>query len=303
MNYRIYFLILSIVLMHSAPTFSQKSEDAHKLFSPKAKLKRLSAAFSFTEGPAVDAKGNVYFTDQPNDRILRWNSKKGNIAIFLEPSGRANGLFLDQEGNLYACADGNNELWKINPQKEVEVLIKDFQGKKLNGPNDLWIAPNGGIYFTDPFYQRKYWTRSGKEIIEERVYYFAPDSTLRIAADNFVRPNGIIGTADGNLLYVADINAQKTYRFQIQPDGSLTDRSLFCEMGSDGMTLDSDGNLYLTGDGVTIFSPEGQKITHIPVPEDWTANVTFGGKNRKTLFITAMGAVYALKMKVKGQRG
>lgn len=300
MNYRIFLLIITFLSWQQIPCFAQKGE-THKLFSPKAEPRRLSAAFSFTEGPAVDANGNVYFTDQPNNRILRWNAKKETISTYLEPAGRANGLYFDQEGNLYACADAQNELWKISPDKKVQVLIKDFKGKKLNGPNDLWIDSRGGIYFTDPFYKRKYWTRSEKEISEERVYYFAPDSTLRIAADNFVRPNGIIGTADGQLLYIADINAQKTYRFRVQDDGSLSDRQLFCEMGSDGMTLDEKGNLYLTGDGVSIFSPEGTKITHIPIPENWTANVTFGGKKGKTLFITAMGTVYALEMKVKGQ--
>ncbi|HKK74791.1 MAG TPA: SMP-30/gluconolactonase/LRE family protein [Saprospiraceae bacterium] len=300
-HFHFYLLLASSLLLSHSSAFSQ-TDGEHKLFSPKEQPKRLSAAFSFTEGPAVDAKGNVFFTDQPNNRIMRWNSKKGTISNYLEPAGRANGLFFDPAGNLYACADAKNELWKISPDKTVQVLIKDFRGKKLNGPNDLWIDTKGGIYFTDPFYQRKYWTRSEKEIPEERVYYFAPDSTLRIAASDFERPNGIIGTADGSLLYVADIKAQKTYRFQIQADGSLSNRQLHCEMGSDGMTLDSEGNLYLTGDGVTVFSPEGEQIAHIPIPENWTANVTFGGKNRKTLFITAMGSVYALKMKVKGQR-
>jgi gluconolactonase len=294
------FLLLLFSSLLLVPGFAQKNKD-HKLFSPKAEPKRLSAAFSFTEGPAVDAKGNIYFTDQPNNRILRWNAKKETISTYLEPAGRANGLFFGQEGHLYACADEANELWKISPDKKIQVLIKDFQGKKLNGPNDLWIDARGGIYFTDPFYKRKYWTRGEKEIPEERVYYFAPDSTLRVAAADFVRPNGIIGTADGKTLYVADINAQKTYRFDIQENGNLSNRTLFCEMGSDGMTLDDQGNVYLTGDGVTIFSPQGQKITHIPIPENWTANVTFGGKKGTTLFITAMGAVYAMEMKVKGQ--
>lgn len=300
MKHALPTLIASLILCCSGYTFAQKKP--HQLFAPDTQPERLGAAFSFTEGPAVNARGDVYFTDQPNDRILRWNHKTNTISTFLEPAGRANGLFFDTQGNLYACADAQNELWKISPDKQVTVLVTDFQGLRLNGPNDLWIAPNGNLYFTDPFYQRNYWTHQQKEIQEERVYLLRPDSSLQIAADGFIRPNGIIGSTDGKLLYVADINAQKTYRFDVQPDGSLTNRQVFCDMGSDGMTLDQEGNLYLTGKGVTVFTPEGQQIAHIPVPENWTANVTFGGKNRKTLFITAMGSVYALKMKVKGQQ-
>lgn len=121
-------------------------------------------------------------------------------------------------------------------------------------------------------------------------------------AGDFVRPNGIVGTRDGKKLYVADISAGKTYSFQINDDGTLSDRKLFTAMGSDGMTIDNKGNVYLTGKGVTVFNPAGEQIEHIPVEEPWTANVCFGGKDLKTLFITASGAVYTLQMKVKGAR-
>jgi gluconolactonase len=183
------------------------------------------------------------------------------------------------------------------------VLVKDFEGKKLNGPNDLWVDPKGGIYFTDPFYKRDYWTRTEKEIEKENVYYLSPDGkTLKVAATDFVRPNGIVGSADGKTLYVADINARKTYSFKINDDASLTDRKLFAEMGSDGMTIDNKGNVYLTGKGVTVFDSSGKQIDHINIDEPWTANVCFGGKGQKTLFVTASKSVYTLKMKVKGVR-
>jgi gluconolactonase len=123
-----------------------------------------------------------------------------------------------------------------------------------------------------------------------------------VAARGFVRPNGIIGTGDGKRLFVADINAGKTYVYNIGSDGSLNDRKVFAEMGSDGMTLDNKGNLYLTGKGVTVFNSRGEQIENIPVPEPWTANVCFGGKNERTLFITASKSVYTLNMKVKGVR-
>ena len=247
----------------------------------------VSSEFLFTEGPAVDAEGNVYFTDQPNDKIMKW-STDGSFSVFMEGTGRSNGLFIDKNGNLIACADLNNQLWMIDKNKNVTVLVKDFEGKKLNGPNDVWIDPQGGMYFTDPFYKRDYWTRGEKEIEEENVYYLSPDrKKLTIAASGLMQPNGIIGTRDGKKLYVADIKGRKTYSFVIQKDGTLTDKKLFADMGSDGMTVDSKGNVYLTGKGVTVFNSKGEKIETIAIDAPWTANVCFGGKDRKTLFVTA----------------
>lgn len=267
-----------------------------------AELRQVAADYSFTEGPAVDAKGNVYFTDQPNNRIMKW-STDGTISVFMENAGRANGLFFDQAGNLLACADLDNQLWQIDNDKNVTVLVKDFEGKKLNGPNDLWVAPDGSIYFTDPYYKRDYWTSVEKELEKENVYYLSPDrKTLIVAASDFIRPNGIIGTPDGTKLYVADINDRKTYSFKINEDGTLTERELFVNMGSDGMTIDEQGNLYLTGQGVTVFNPGGKQIEHIEVPERWTANVCFGGPDLRTLFITAMKSLYTLEMKVGGAK-
>lgn len=262
----------------------------------------ISSEFQFTEGPAADAKGNVYFTDQPNDKIMKWSPGEG-ISVFMEGAGRSNGLYFDGNGNLISCADLKNELWSIAPDKSVTVLVSDFKGRKLNGPNDVWVHPGGGIYFTDPFYKRNYWDRTEKEIESEDVYYLAPDrKTLRVVATGLVRPNGIVGTSDGTRLYVADINDGKTYAFDIVDDGSLTNRRLFTAMGSDGMTLDREGNVYLTGKGVTVFSPKGEKLGVIAIPENWTANVCFGGKDMKTLFVTASKSVYTVKMRVKGVR-
>src|SRR3990172_3157223 len=257
------------------------------IIAPGAEVELLADGFKFTEGPASDAQGNVLFTDQPNDRILRWGTD-GKLSTFLQPCGRSNGLSFDRQGNLWACADQKNELWCIDPSGEVRVVVKEHQGKFLNGPNDLWIRPDGGLYFTDPFYKRPYWNRGPQEQPGECVYYLAPDrqSLLRVA-DDLVQPNGVIGTPDGKTLYVADIRAKKTYAYEIRPDGTLANKRLFCELGSDGMTIDSEGNVYLTGNGVTVFDPSGKQIEHIAVDAGWTANVSFGGKDRRTLFITA----------------
>ncbi|WP_037316974.1 SMP-30/gluconolactonase/LRE family protein [Salegentibacter sp. Hel_I_6] len=273
-----------------------------ELIKEGQKLQLISNEFEFTEGPASDAEGNVYFTDQPNNRIYKWSAEEGAISVFMENSGRANGLYFDDAGNLLAAADENSEIWKINPKKQVEVLIESFEGNRLNGPNDLWIAPGGGFYFTDPYYQRDYWERTEKEIEEERVYYVNSEGEINIVVEDMEQPNGIIGTPDGKTLYIADIGANKTYSYTINSDGSLSGKKLFTELGSDGMTIDNRGNVYLSGNGVTVFDKSGKKIQHIPIDRDWTANVTFGGKNQQTLFITAQQALYSLEMNVKGVR-
>ncbi len=284
-----------LILSSSIHLFAGVSD----LIVPGATLEKLADEFSFTEGPACDAQGNVFFTDQPNDRILKW-STEGKLSTFMHPCGRANGLSFDAEGNLWACADEKNELWRIDASGKPTVIVKDYQGKLLNGPNDVWIVPSGGLYFTDPYYKRPYWKRGAKEM-DECVYYLAPDHKRLVRViEDLKQPNGIIGTPDGKLLYVADIGAGKTFHYSVQADGSLKDKRLFCELGSDGMTIDNRGNVYLTGKGVTVFDPAGKQIEHIEVAEPWTANVCFGGKDRKTLFITASKSIYGLKMLVNG---
>jgi gluconolactonase len=270
------------------------------VLAPGAKLEKLSGEFKFTEGPATDADGNVYFTDQPNDRILKW-STDGKLSTFLQPCGRSNGLCFDSKGNLWACADEKNELWVIDPMGKATVVVKDYKGKLLNGPNDVWLRPDGGLYFTDPYYKRDYWKRGPKEQDVEGVYYLTPDhKTLTRVVDDLRQPNGIIGTPDGKTLYVADIGGNKTFAYDIQEDGSLKNKRKFCDLGSDGMTIDVDGNVYLTGRGVIVFDKTGKEIERIAVAEPWTANVCFGGKDRKTLFITASKSLYSIAMRVKG---
>jgi gluconolactonase len=299
----IHSLVLTLLFTPTitSAVFSQSDTKSERSVVAKgSSVTLVSSDFMFTEGPAVDRDGNVFFTDQPNDKIMKW-STDGTVSVFMEGTGRSNGLYFDNDGNLISCADKNNQLLHIDKNKKMTVLVNDFEGKKLNGPNDLWIDPKGGIYFTDPFYKRDYWERSEKEIEQENVYYLSPDKKkLTVAASEFVRPNGIIGTPDGKKLYVADINANKVYSYKINGDGTLSERALFTDKGSDGMTVDNKGNVYLTGKGITVFNSKGEKIEHIDVEAPWTANLCFGGKDRKTLFITASKSVYTLKMKVKG---
>jgi len=286
----ILILILSISGLESkAQLFNQDS------------LKLISRQFSFTEGPAVNKEGAVYFTDQPNNQIWKYGTD-GKLSLYIENAGRSNGLYFDHKGILIACADEHNQLWAIAASKKTTILLDDFKGKKLNGPNDLWIDAQGGIYFTDPYYQRDYWTRKKPEMDGQKVYYLTPGkkAVLRVAADNLTKPNGIVGSADGKYLYVADIERNKTYQYTVGKNGALSNQQVLIDKGSDGMTIDAQGNFYLTGNGVFIYNPQGVQIGHILINEPWTANVCFGGKNRSDLFITASTAVYVLPMNVKG---
>ena len=278
---------------------SHKAMDT-TIFKEGKEPKLVSRQFLFTEGPATDKEGNVYFTDQPNNTIWKY-SLDGSLSLFMDSAGRANGLYFDNEDYLIACADEYNQLWRIDSKGNVTVLLDNYEGKKLNGPNDVWVHPSGNLYFTDPYYQRPYWTRQRQELAAQNVYLVSKGKReVRPVIENLRQPNGIIGTPDGRWLFVADIGAGKTYKYGINRNGSLDAGRLFCEMGSDGMTLDAQGNLYVTGNGVTVFNPNGVQIGHIPIPEKWTSNVTFGGKDRKQLFITASEAIYLLDMNVKG---
>jgi gluconolactonase len=293
-------VLLLAVLGLAAQLAAQSTNDSSPVIAPGAKLEKLAGEFKFTEGPTCEKDGNVFFTDQPNNRIMKW-SVDGKLSTFLQPAGRANGMFFDSKGNLIACADEKTELWSITPDGKHTVLAKEYEGRMLNGPNDVWVRPDGALYFTDPFYKRPWWDYDKRPQDGEHVYFLSADrQTLKRVTTDLVQPNGIIGTPDGRTLFVADIKAGKTYAYDIQPDGALANKRLRCELGSDGMTLDSEGNLYLTGKGVIVFDKSGKQIAHIDVPESWTANVCFGGEDRQTLFITASKGLYAIKLRVKG---
>ncbi len=296
---KLKIILITFSLVFISLSFVQK-KGMDEIIEPGDKIEKLADGFLFTEGPAADAKGNVYFTDQPNDRIMVW-SLSGKLSTFMQPCGRSNGLSFDKDGNLWSCADQKNELWCIAPDKKVTIIPSKYKDKPLNGPNDLWNTPDGGIYFTDPYYKRTWWDHDTMPQDCQGVYYLAPDhKTITRVIGDLDTPNGIVGTTDGKSLFVADIRGNKTWKYSINKDGSLGNKKLFCEMGSDGMTIDVMGNIYLTGTGVTIFDTNGTFIGTIPVPENWTANVCFGGKDMKNLFITASKSIYRIRTLIKG---
>ncbi len=263
-----------------------------------AKLMKRADGFAFTEGSCSDEKGNVFFIDQPNDRIMEWSADH-QLTTFLQSSCYSNGMCFDAKGNLIACADENDQLWSIDVKTKLHtILVKDYQGKLLNGPNDVWIRPdNGGMYLTDPFYRRTWWPDPNRPMAQDTqaVYYLSPDrKTLTRVLDDYQQPNGIIGTPDSKTLYVSDIRAGHTYSYTINADGSLTDKKLFCNIGSDGMTIDSDGNIYTTGGPLQITDKTGKPIETIPVSCN---NCCFGGPDGHLLFICAGKEIYELQMK------
>ncbi|MGM0579389.1 MAG: SMP-30/gluconolactonase/LRE family protein [Bacteroidota bacterium] len=293
-------LIRFHVLIFSAFLFFGCDQQPKLPISENAEIFKVADGFSFTEGPTADSLGNVYFTDQPNNRIYKYSIDE-ELSVFTDSAGRSNGLYIDHNQNLWACADGKNQLWKFSLDGEKEIILNPSGDVVFNGPNDVWVHKNGNIYFTDPIYQRPYWENEHDTVGHQSVYLLK--NGIPILLDStLVQANGVVGNSEENLLFVADIGADKTYRYTINEKGELEDKKLFVEQGSDGMTLDSEGNLYLTGNGVDIYDKDGDFLQHLDIPEDWTANICFGGENFDQLFITASRSLYNVKTNVKTVR-
>jgi gluconolactonase len=269
---------------------------AESLVAGGAKIKELRTDFSFIEGPVADKDGNVFFSDIPEKKIYKW-STDGSIVLFRENSGGSNGLMFDKDWNLYACEGTVQRITSTSPDGKISVVAEMFEGKRLNSPNDLWFDANGGFYFTDPRYQ--FFTHPIEQD-GEHVYYVSPDrKSITRVTDDVKKPNGIMGSLDGKTLYVAS-TAGKIFAFDIKKNAKLKNKRIFANQGSDGMTMDQHGNLYLTwAAGVTIFAPDGTKLENIEVPQ-MPANCGFGGKDMSTLFITARTGLYTIEMNVKG---
>ncbi|MCA9042171.1 MAG: SMP-30/gluconolactonase/LRE family protein [Planctomycetaceae bacterium] len=272
---------------------------------PTGEVKELFTDFAFTEGPASDGKGNLYFTDIPNNRINKVDAQ-GALASFLEPSGHCNGLMFDQQGMLYASSmDGS--LISINVEtKETTTLAADYDGKRFNAPNDLVIDKSGGIYFTDPRYRAPDPWPQGVEA----VYYRAADGTVTRLLEDRDAPNGVILSPDETKLYVIPSKETTMYVYPVESPGKLGTATTFCELkqpeditkrgGGDGLTIDVNGNLYITSAlGLQVFTPAGEHLGIIEFPQQ-PANATFGGPENKTLYVTARTSLYAVEMEVAG---
>jgi len=277
-------------------------EKINPLIASDAKVEKLADGFTFLEGPAAAPNGDLYFVDMRKNKILRWDIEAAQVSTITEDSQGMNGMQFDGKGRLLGCQGSLRRIVVFKPETAeiLEVLADSFEGKRFNNPNDLWIDPKGGIYFSDPDYSRK------KEELEQdgnHVYYINPgDKKVIKVAGDYNKPNGIVGSPDGKTLYITDRRLGRTYRYTIQLDSSLADKQLFCKVGADGMTLDAKGNLYTTPQDklIRVFDPAGKELDAIPIPSP-ASNLCFSGKDRKTLFITAGSVLYSIRMTVAGQ--
>tara|TARA_R110002072_G_scaffold269868_2_gene429424 strand:- start:157276 stop:158166 length:891 start_codon:yes stop_codon:yes gene_type:complete len=266
------------------------------LVATGAGVQLLTDGFIFTEGPVADEQGNVYFSDIPANRIHVW-TVAGELQTFRENTNGTNGLFFDTDWQLYGCEGGAGRITKMDASGNVSVVIDQHNGAPFNSPNDLWIDAAGGIYFTDP----RYGDESNTPQDGYHVYYLAAGAgEARAIITDMVKPNGIIGTRDGRTLYVADHLGNQTFAYDITSPGQIANKRLMAEQGSDGVTLDERGNLYLTaGNTITVFSPAGEHLETLTFPLA-PANMTFGGTARDVLYVTARSSLFALQMNVKG---
>ena len=275
-------------------------------------LRRVAEGCSFTEGPAADADGNLFFSDCPNNRVMVLRPN-GETEVWREPSGRANGMNFDPEGRLIACcaqgAGGLRSVIRFDPVEGYEVLASAFEGKALNSPNDLCFDPEGRIYFTDP----RYGDRTDCEQDCMGVYRIETDGHLTRIISDAETPNGVLITPDGRTIYLVDNNpedagARTLLVYGWSDEGEWLRKAEVYDFapgrGGDGMVLDVLGNVYVTaGDGasggVYVFAPSGEHLDFIHTPEAPT-NCTFGGTDLKTLYITAMTSVYAIECSEAG---
>lgn len=271
---------------------------------PVGKVTKLHSGFQFVEGPAADKDGNVFFTDIPAEKILKV-TPQGELSTFNAKSGHANGLMFNQRGELVACEmDGQLIAWTPDG-KSRRVIAGEFQGKRFNAPNDLVVDRTGGVYFTDPTFRAPMPLPQGKAA----VYYVSAEGKVTRLLDDLPNPNGVILSPDEKTLYVIPSGQAEMMAYPVETPGKIGPGKVFCTLqqpegrkgtGGDGLTVDVKGNLYITSQlGLQVFDPSGKLIGIIKIPEV-PANVTFGGKDNKTLYVTARTSLYMVPMKVSG---
>jgi len=270
-------------------------------------VRKLAGGFKFTEGPAWDGAGTLYFSDLPNRTLHRWTEADG-VELLRTGAAFSNGIDVDRAGRLAFC-DASGHVVRRAVDGSETTLADRCGDQPLGVPNDIWIGPDGAVYFTLPRDRRR--RRDGEKPRPDGKLYATvcridpKDGTVRDLDpdDAFVNgPNGIVGSADGRTLYLADPPARACWAYDLGPDGALSNRRKAADKASDGLTRDERGNLYVTGpDGVLIYSPAGKRIASVAIPER-PANMTFGGPDGRTLFVTARTGLYAVELNVRGDR-
>lgn len=277
---------------------------------PTGPVKKLHGDFEFTEGPVAVGE-ELYFTDIPKARIYKVDGD-GNLSVFLEDSGHANGLFYHRGRNeIVACQmDGRIAAISLD-DKTVRPIAEQYGGNRFNAPNDLVIDRAGGVYFTDPHFRAPDpWPQGVRA-----VYYVDPDGNVTRLIDDVKVPNGVILSPDEKTLYVVPSQSSEVMAFPVESPGKLGEGRVFCSLrqpkgkantGGDGLAVDEKGNLYITSQlGIQIFAPDGKLLGILRTPEEipeQPANCTFGGKDNKTLYFTARKSLYACPMEVSGHR-
>lgn len=271
---------------------------------PKGKITKLHSNFKFTEGPAADAKGNVYFSDIPEEKIYKVDLE-GKLSVFVEKSNHANGLMFNSKGELVACEmDGQIVAYDVATKKKRTVIDK-FEGNRFNAPNDLVIDKNDGVYFTDPSF------RAPKPMPQKKlgIYFTAGDGKVTRLIDDLPNPNGVILSIDEKTLYAIPTGQADMMAYPIEAPGKIGAGKVFCTLkqaegktgsGGDGLTIDSKGNLYITSAlGLQVFDPAGKALGIIAFPEQ-PSNATFGGAGFNTLYVTARTSIYTVQMEATG---
>ena len=285
-----------------------------ELVEKGTRIERIANGFGFTEGPIWNKdKEFLLFSDIPGDTRIKW-SEKNKIEEVMKPSNKCNGMTYDKDGNLLVCEHTTSRLVKEHHDGNIEIIASHYKGKELNSPNDVIVAKDGSIYFTDPTYGRMALDGLEREteLKFQGVYRVHPkNKNLELLASDFEQPNGLCLSPDEKTLYVNDTDRYHVRAFNIKSDGSIAKGSIFFDkIGSkdskkgvpDGMKCDEFGNIYTTGPkGIWIISPQREYIGLIEVPEI-TANLNWGGKNWDILYITASTSIYCLKMKIRGNK-
>ena len=250
----------------------------------------------FTEGPVWHPGGYLLFSDIPNDRIHRLRG--GDLDVYREPSGNANGLTLDRDANLLACEHGNRRVSRER-NGEVETVASHYEGKRLNSPNDIVVRSDGRIFFTDPPYGIR---EEQRELPYNGVFTVATDGALSLLVDDFDRPNGLALSPDEGTLYIADTQGLHVRAFDVAADGALSHGRVLAEMAEggrpDGMKVDVDGRLYVAAGTLQVFAPDGAPLGVIDCPQS-PANCAWG-EDGSVLYIIARTAVYKLRFSVRG---
>jgi sugar lactone lactonase YvrE len=264
----------------------------------------VATGFQFTEGPLWHPDGYLLFSDIPTDTIHRWSASAG-IQVFLTPSANSNGLTFDGQGRLVACEHGGRRVSRMGTEGAMEPAADLYQGKRLNSPNDVVVHSSGAIYFTDPPYGIL--PDLGEQGFNG-VYRLNTNGSLDLLVSDFVRPNGLAFSPDESTLYVDDSHRRQTWAFGLRPDGWLSNGRLFVDqdvepLGSpDGMKVDVEGNLYITGGGgLWVVDPAGRHLGTIPFPE-LPANLAFGDDDLRSIYVTARTSIYRLRINVPGIR-